>query len=68
MLFMAIYGSSHAPLFDKYLSNMRGIQNYWQNAIDGNTVDIRFLNIFCYGKFHIYLAKSPFGSENKTYA
>lgn len=44
------------------------MQNYWENAIDGNTVLIKFLNIFCYGKFHIYFAKSPLGSENKTYA
>jgi len=47
MSFIMISGSYMAPFFYIYSENSLGIQKYWENAIDGNTEVITFLNIFC---------------------
>jgi hypothetical protein len=65
---MLSYGTTIYPFLSRNSPNNRGIQNYSEYAIYGKTDPINFLNIFCYGKFHIYLAKSLLGSDISNYA
>jgi hypothetical protein len=56
-------GILNFPYFYRYSLKILGINIYLENAIFGRSGVIKFLTIFCSGRFHIYLASSSVGYE-----